>query len=80
MFMQVNSKCAHQVRPPPIRIQRSLVVRQTLGDFPGAMSALVVGETENGKYWTARSVTQCGRLLSLREARSACFLIVTPSC
>jgi hypothetical protein len=40
---------------------------------------VVVGETENGKFQTAGSVTQCGRRLSLGEARSACFLIVTPS-
>jgi hypothetical protein len=29
MFMRVNSKCAHQARPPLGRIQRSAAVGQT---------------------------------------------------
>jgi hypothetical protein len=33
MFMRVNSKCAHQVRPPRGRIQLSAVVEETLGDY-----------------------------------------------
>jgi hypothetical protein len=28
MFMRVNSKCAHQVRPPLNRIKRRLTVRR----------------------------------------------------
>ena len=31
--MRVNSKCAHQVRPPRGRIQLSAVVEETLGDY-----------------------------------------------
>jgi hypothetical protein len=33
MFLRVNSKCAHQVRPPRGRIQLSAVVEETLGDY-----------------------------------------------
>ncbi len=35
MFMRVNSKCAHQVRPPLGRIHGSAAVGQTLGDKAG---------------------------------------------
>ena len=33
MFMRVNSKCAHQLRPPPGRVERNAAVGKPLATF-----------------------------------------------
>ena len=52
MFMRVNSKCAHQVRPPPGRIRRSAAVGYSCRDSSAgqAWSMLSAGPVEAESY------------------------------
>ena len=42
MFMRVNSKCAHQLRPPPGRIERNAAVGKPLTTYQAVGSQTIL--------------------------------------
>ena len=56
MFMRVNSKCAHQARPPSSQLGRSAAVRQPLDDCTGPNGVTPGASTVLGRHG-------CGTLL-----------------